>query len=130
MPSLLIIDDDQTIRMLFQYVFQDGGYDVYTAENGQDALDKLDQFTPDFMLVDVAMPVMGGTKFVETLRKLSASKPHLKEIPFIVMTGENFMESGLNKVFQESPGFRAFVPKMTQPEIVLGQVNEILNPPQ
>lgn len=127
MPSVLIIDDDQTIRMLFQYVFADGGFDVHTAEDGQDALNKLEEFTPDFMLVDVAMPVMTGTQFVEKIKKLSGSKPHLKDIPFIVMTGENFMESGLNRVFQESSGFRAFVPKMTQPEIVLEQVNEILN---
>lgn len=127
MPSVLIIDDDQTIRMLFQYVFSDGGFDVYTADNGQDALDKMEQFTPDFMLVDVAMPVMSGTKFIETLKKLSARKPHLAAIPFIVMTGENFMESGLNKVFQAHSGFRAFVPKMTQPELVLDQVNEILS---
>ncbi|MBI4802020.1 MAG: response regulator [Elusimicrobia bacterium] len=126
MPSILIIDDDPTILLLFKYVFSDNGFEVYTAGNGQEALEKISEGAPDFMLVDIAMPVMNGAEFIEKVEKLSAGKPQLKKIPFIVMTGENFMESGINLVFQKSPGFRAFVPKMTQPEQVLAMVNEIL----
>lgn len=126
MPSLLIIDDEPTIRILFQYVFADAGYEVRLANNGQEALDALAGAIPDFMLLDISMPVMTGTEFVENLKKLSLTKPHLKKIPFIVMTGGNFIETTINRTFKESPGFRAFVPKMTQPEQVLSMVEDIL----
>jgi hypothetical protein len=42
------------------------------------------------------------------------------------MTGENFMETGLNRTFASSPGFVCFFPKMTPPEIILEKAREVL----
>ena len=46
MPNILVIDDEITMRSLFNYVFTEAGYTVKTATDGIDALAKLDSFTP------------------------------------------------------------------------------------
>lgn len=126
MPSILIVDDEQTIRQLFQYVFAEAGYAVHMAANGQEALEQLERLTPDFMLVDISMPVMTGPEFIAGLRKRAVVRPELRNIPFLVMTGENFMDEKINRFFTDSPGFVSFLPKMTDPEQVLATVQNIV----
>ncbi|MCG2726947.1 MAG: response regulator [Elusimicrobia bacterium] len=126
MPKLLIVDDEQTIRALFEYVFADAGYTVETAINGIDALAKLASFTPDVMLVDIAMPEMDGKEFILNFKKLALSRPELKQIPFFIMTGENFMNASFDGVFKGNDDFYGFIPKMTSPEEVLELVQKTL----
>lgn len=126
MAKILIIDDEPTIRELFKYIFMDAGHEVVTAENGRLALAVVKEAIPDFMVLDIAMPEMSGKEFVVELKRLEARDPRFGSIPFVVMTGENFMESEMNSVFSSSAGFVCFFPKMTPPEKVLGKVEEIL----
>jgi len=126
MAKILIVDDDCSIRELFRFVLEDSGHTVLTGENGRQALLVLEGETPDFMVLDVSMPEMNGAEFIQKLSRLAVGEPRLKGIPFVVMTGENFMEAGLNKIFAASPGFVCFFPKMTPPEAVLEKINERL----
>jgi len=126
MAKILIVDDEQTILQLFKYVFEDAGYEVLTAGNGLRALELLRDHTPDFMVLDVAMPEMSGKEFVIKLGRLAVSDRRLGKIPFVVMTGENYMEGELNSVFASSPGFVCFFPKMVPPETVLAKASEVL----
>lgn len=65
---LLIVDDDPgTQEILAQLLNID--YEVITADNGMDALGKLDKVQPDLVIADVMMPVMNGWEFVERLRQ-------------------------------------------------------------
>jgi len=126
MPNLLIVDDDANIRTLFQFVAEDLGHAVTLAANGQEALAALAAAVPDFMILDVDMPVLSGDGFIRELAKRAVKEPHLDRIPFLVMTGENFMETGLNSVFAKRPGFVCFLPKMTPPETVMQKIAEVL----
>jgi CheY-like chemotaxis protein len=126
MAKILIVDDEATIRELFNYVFEDAGYEVALANDGRQALTKVRQSIPDFIILDVAMPEMTGKEFVVELKHIAARDRRYVGIPFVVMTGENFMESELNSVFASAPGFICFFPKMTPPEIVRGKVEEVL----
>lgn len=119
MAKILIVDDEQTIRELFKYVFEDAGHEVSLANNGREALAAVQDGLPDFMVLDVAMPEMSGKEFVLELKRLSAADRALETIPFVVMTGENFMDKELNSVFSSVSGFVCFFPKMTPPEKVL-----------
>ena len=96
------------------------------ANNGREALDALQGGTADFMVLDVAMPEMTGTEMITELGRRAARDPRLNNIPFVVMTGENFMETELNKVFARAPGFICFFPKMIPPERVLEKAEEII----
>jgi CheY-like chemotaxis protein len=119
MAKILIVDDEQTIRELFKYVFEDAGHEVALANNGREALAAVRGNLPDFMVLDVAMPEMSGKEFVLELKRLAAADRALGSIPFVVMTGENFMDSELNSAFSSASGFVCFFPKMTPPETVL-----------
>ena len=126
MAEILIVDDEPSILALFRYVFEDAGHEVLTAKNGLEALETLDRITPDFMVLDVSMPEMSGKEFVVELNRRAALDARLGGIPFVVMTGENFMEAELNKVFSRARGFVCYFPKMTPPEIILQKALEIL----
>lgn len=127
MAKILIIDDEATIRELFRYVFEEAGHEVYQAENGRLALEFLAADTPDFMILDIAMPEMSGKEFVLELNRSIPADPRLGQIPFVVMTGEDVMEMELNRAFAASPGFISFFPKMTPPETVLAKAEEIIS---
>lgn len=126
MAKILIVDDESSIRELFRYVFEDAGYEVMAAKNGREALDIIQDTVPDFMVLDVSMPEMSGTDFIIELKKQALRKPALKDIPFVVMTGENFMDIELNKVFASASGFVCYFPKMTPPEQVFAKVDEVI----
>lgn len=127
MRKVLIVDDEPSIVQLFQFIFEDAGYEVVTAGNGREGLDVLAAAgRVDFIVLDVAMPVMDGREFIMELGRRAARDVRLHGIPFVVMTGENFMESGLNRTFASSPGFVCFFPKMIPPETVLEKAREAL----
>ena len=119
MAKILIVDDEPSIIALFRYVFIDAGYTVETAENGKIALDKLEVFLPDFILLDISMPEMTGPEFVKKWDKKAFSRPELRDIPFLVMTGENYLTPGAPLGFERRKNFKAFLSKMTPPEDVL-----------
>lgn len=68
MNTLLIVEDDKNLRRLMQIKLTADGYQVLTAKNGMDALDKISKSHVDLALVDVNMPIMNGFELVKTLR--------------------------------------------------------------
>lgn len=126
MAKVLLIDDEPSVLELFKYMFLEDGHEVAVARNGREALDVLAEFVPDFMVVDVSMPVMSGAEFILEFSGLGAGDARYYALPFVVMTGENFMDPGLNARFARTPGFVCFFPKMTPPEMVIARMREVL----
>ena len=65
--KILVVDDEKDIRKLLTDFFQLQGYQVYTARNGQEALDKI-SVNPDIILLDINMPQMDGMEVCEKIR--------------------------------------------------------------
>jgi DNA-binding response OmpR family regulator len=83
--QILIVDDDAGIRKLLCRVFQNGGYVVATATNGEEALAAIAQNPPDILVLDLMMPIMDGW---EVYRRLREEK--VVHLPIIVLSaGEN-----------------------------------------
>ncbi len=80
--KILIVEDDMFIRDIYQVKFDQEGFDVVTVENGLMALEKLKDFSPDAILLDVMMPYMNG---MEALRAIKAQEA-LKNIPIMMLT--------------------------------------------
>jgi CheY-like chemotaxis protein len=80
--SILVVEDDPAVREAFACVFREHGYDVATAENGEQALARIRDRRPCFIFIDLVMPVMSGFQLIETL-KTDAS---LADIPMVAMT--------------------------------------------
>lgn len=71
---ILIVDDDESIRVIVRMCLTDEGYEVRDAANGQSALELLEDFQPDLILLDLRMPVMDGWEFARRYRA-SEQKP-------------------------------------------------------
>jgi len=126
MARILLVDDDYSIRTLYQFVFMEGGHETALAKDGKDALGKLETFLPDLMLLDISMPVMDGIEFLKELKKLAIVRPELSNIPFIVLTGENFAKTDASYGFSKNPCCKAFLPKMTQQAQILALAEKTL----
>jgi CheY-like chemotaxis protein len=66
---VLVVDDDASIRQFLRVALTDRGYDVVSAEHGQEALDAIQQSPPDLILLDMRMPVMDGWAFAAAYRE-------------------------------------------------------------
>jgi CheY-like chemotaxis protein len=126
MAKILIVDDENSIRVLFQYIFSEAGHTVAVAENGKTALGMLESFMPDIILLDIAMPEMGGPEFVENWEKKAQALPELRDIPFLVMTGQNYITPSTPEGLENKKNFHSFLPKMTDPDAVLATVTSAL----
>ena len=73
-PVILVIDDEEAIRLFLDATLRDEGYDVLLAGNGQEAIDLLGRTVPDLVLLDLMLPDMSG---IEVLKKVREMLPHL-----------------------------------------------------
>ena len=71
---ILIVDDEDDIREFIGYNLTREGYDVYTASNGQQAIEEALRVHPHLILLDMMMPVMDGRQACETMRKMAELK--------------------------------------------------------
>jgi chemosensory pili system protein ChpA (sensor histidine kinase/response regulator) len=97
---VLVVDDSITIRKVTSRMLERNNYDVVTAKDGVDAIGKLQEYTPDVVLLDVEMPRMDGYEFATHMR----SNVRLKKIPIIMITSrtgekhrQRAMAIGVNK---------------------------------
>jgi len=85
MFHILVADDDKNTRMLLKAVLEAENYTVFTAENGEAALEVMDENHIDLVVLDVMMPRMDGYEFTRTLRQSNNNLPILmvsaKQLP-------------------------------------------------
>ena len=77
MFNILVVEDDKHTRKLISAILINGGYNVITAENGEQALESLEHNHVDLMVIDVMMPVMDGYTLTKTLRDADSQLPML-----------------------------------------------------
>ncbi len=82
--KILAVDDEKHIVRLVQINLQKEGYEVITANNGQEALDKIAAEKPDMVIMDVMMPQMDGFEALKILK----SKPETATLPVIMLTAK------------------------------------------
>ncbi len=80
--SILVVDDALTVRELQRSIFENAGYRVRVAINGEEALVEISHERPDLVLTDVQMPRMDGFELTEAIRK----QPALASLPVIILT--------------------------------------------
>jgi CheY-like chemotaxis protein len=85
------VDDQLDVRRLFKKIIEKGGYDISTAENGVDALEKLIKVKPNLVILDIIIPGMDGWEVAKNIRAdLSSS-----ELPIIMISVKGIIEDKL-----------------------------------
>lgn len=74
---ILLVDDEEGIQLLYREEFEEDGYEVIAAYNGEEALGKFSQEPPDLVILDINMPGMNG---IEVLRRMKEINPNLPVI--------------------------------------------------
>ncbi len=65
MPRILIVEDDRDLNNAYSIILRHEGHQVVEAFDGKEAIEKLADFKPDLILLDLLMPVMGGLEFLQ-----------------------------------------------------------------
>jgi two-component system alkaline phosphatase synthesis response regulator PhoP/two-component system response regulator VicR len=81
---ILAVDDEKAIVRLVQVNLEREGYDVVTAYDGREALEKVASERPDLIVLDVMMPYMDGFEVLQQLKK----EPDTRDIPVIMLTAK------------------------------------------
>lgn len=121
MPTVLVVDDTASIRLLIRTNLEFAGYDVVEAEDGQDCLDQLaalDQL-PDVITMDMMMPRMDGITAVRRIR----ADPALREV-IIVMVTTQAQQADINRATHA--GADAYVTKPFDPDHLIATVDEAI----
>jgi two-component system alkaline phosphatase synthesis response regulator PhoP/two-component system response regulator VicR len=84
MPRVLVVDDEVNIVRLIQVNLERHGYQVTTANNGVQALEKIREDRPDLLVSDVMMPEMDGFELLANVRR----DPTLSDLPVIMLTAK------------------------------------------
>lgn len=89
-PRLLIVDDESEIREMLQRHFRYMGYEVDTAHNGYEALEKLEEARTEVVISDIMMPEMDGIELLRSIRK------QFPIVRTIMITGYVTLENALS----------------------------------
>jgi CheY-like chemotaxis protein len=88
--KIMIVDDEESLIELIRAVMEQEGYEVTTAINGEEALNKLKSVKPDLIILDMMMPGMSGREVCDKIR----SNPETKDLKIIFLTVAKFSEAG------------------------------------
>ena len=118
MARILIIDDDEHIRILLREILQRSGYEVSLAANGKQGLRMFYEKPADLVITDMAMPQMTGDKLAEEILKI---RP---DIPIILCTGYS---DKIDENKSKDIGIRAYVMKPMILRDIAGTIREVLD---
>jgi chemosensory pili system protein ChpA (sensor histidine kinase/response regulator) len=114
-PVVMIVDDSLTVRKITTRLLTRAGYEVVTAKDGVDALEKLVDITPDIMLLDVEMPRMDGFELTKQLRRDSKTI----DLPIIMITSRT---ADKHKNYAFELGVNGYLGKPYQDEELLENI--------
>ena len=110
MRRVLVVDDEENLRVVLRTLLRRHGYEVETASSGEEALGMVDSFGPDVVLTDVRMPKMGGLDLLSTLKAKG------NEATVIVMSAYGNMDLALDAM---KAGAYDYVQKPFKPDEVV-----------
>ncbi|MFA5725653.1 MAG: response regulator [Candidatus Omnitrophota bacterium] len=120
MAKILIVDDDEKMRWLYQDILSSEGFDVLTAGNGEDGLKLAIENKPDLILLDVMMPHKKGSEMSEDL----LDNNRTKDIPVIYLT--SIITEEEVKAQQGKVSGRFIISKSSNRAELVRRINEVL----
>jgi twitching motility two-component system response regulator PilG len=110
--KILVVDDSATVRKLISGKLEKSGHEVVCAFDGMDALAKLNEISPDLILLDINMPRMDGYQVCKLIR----NNPLTKDIPVVMISGK---DGFFDKVRGRMAGSTGYITKPFGPETLM-----------
>jgi CheY-like chemotaxis protein len=119
--NILVVDDEDMIRNLIRTVLRQEGYNVWVARDGNEASQLLNQWTPDLIITDIAMPEKAGTVLIQEVRN------HHPAIRIIAISGAATAQPGIYLRMANSLGADYILAKPFLPDDLLRLVKQALS---
>jgi len=116
---ILIVDDDEMVRMALVELLKPEGYFLDEAGSGKEALEKINRDKYDLMMFDIIMPEMDGIELCKRVR----TRDEYKDIPIVFLTAKSREQ---DKVKGLEAGANLFLSKPISPEKLLNIISETL----
>jgi DNA-binding response OmpR family regulator len=120
MAKVLIVDDDMTLRELYEERMKAEGFVIVSASDGEEAIDKTIKEKPDVILLDIMMPKINGIDVMKMLRE----KEETKNIPIIILTALIQEIDKIKDIMGPKDGY--LVKSEIMPKDVVDKVNKSL----
>ncbi|MFT5577478.1 MAG: twitching motility two-component system response regulator PilH [Paraglaciecola psychrophila] len=120
MARVLIVDDSPTETHKMATVLGNQGYDVITAQSGEEGVSKAIENLPDVVLMDIVMPGLNGFQATRQLSKNSATS----HIPVIIVTTK---DQATDRLWGERQGAKGYLTKPIEDKILLSTISEVLS---
>jgi len=117
--KILIVDDDKTTRKLLSLYLKGSEFEVVTAENGLNALEKLGSDTFQLVLTDLNMPFMDGIEFLKAMK----SNPGTSHIPALMLTTETDEEERQRAI---DAGADGYLSKPVTAEVMVAKIRQMV----
>jgi two-component system phosphate regulon response regulator PhoB len=118
-PKILVVEDDKSISDLISLHLKKNNFEYLVVNNGEDALSHLDNFMPDFVILDWMIPGLSG---LEVLRRIR-NKQEYKNLPILMLTAKN---SEQDKIISFESGLDDYITKPFLPSELIARVKAIL----
>ena len=115
--KILVVDDSPTTRKVVVLTLKQKGYTIVEAQDGLEALSKIDEERPDLILLDIILPKMDGYKILSIIKE----NKDFKDTPVIMLTSKDGI---INKVKGKLAGSAAYLTKPFQPKELLETVGK------
>lgn len=122
-PLILVVDDETHILHVVQMKLTNAGYDVVTADDGNEGLQTSKQQCPDLIITDYQMPYMTGMELCKALKQ----DPQTSAIPALMLTARSF---NLSAGHLDETNIKGVISKPFSPREVLARVTELIGPGQ
>jgi two-component system, OmpR family, alkaline phosphatase synthesis response regulator PhoP len=116
--KVLVADDEPDILEILKYNLSNEGYEVVTAKDGDEALEKIRRFQPDLVVLDVMMPKKNGVEVCQILR----SQPAFRETLIIFLTA---LSDDATQIKGLETGADDYINKPISPRVFLSRVNAL-----
>jgi len=116
---VMTVDDSPTIRQMLSIALKGAGYEVVEAENGKDALQKLESEKVNMLITDLNMPQMNGIELIRNVRQ----SPGLRFLPIIMLTTET---QEAKRQEGKAAGASGWIVKPFKPEQLLKVVQMVM----
>ena len=116
--KILLVDDSKTELHVLSELLTKSGYAVRTAENGEEAMRRLQEEKPDLILMDVVMPGQNGFQLTRAITR----DPQFANVPVIMCTSKN---QETDRVWGLRQGAKDYVVKPVQAEELIGKIKAL-----